>query len=78
MYWVDHVQIETDKGNNVTYTIPSAPSGKVFVGWKGGDGKIHATGEALSHNGNVFNFEAVFIDETYHGRLEIGSTTPST
>lgn len=73
VYWVDGVQIEIDNGNLITYTIPEPPSGMVFVGWKGVDGKIYATGEELSRNGQVLSLDAIFIKDTYHGTLIIGS-----
>ena len=66
-----------DTSDHVSYDNPTVPEGKVFVGWRCGS-TIYATGQPLVNTGEVRHFEAVFIDETYHGTLEIGSTTPST
>ena len=72
VYWVDGVNVEIDEGNFITYTIPKPSAGKVFVGWKGEDGKVYATGQELSRDGKVLSLDAMFIDETYHGTLTIG------
>lgn len=81
VYWDGGIHIDTVvadelSGDRVTYEIPEAPPGKVFVGWKNGS-VLYATGQPLTSSSEVRNFEAVFIDETYHGTLIIGPVQSS-
>ena len=70
--YCDQGKVVKMNGNRcVIYDIPEAPVGKVFVGWSC-DGTMYATGQPLESSSVVRHFEAVFIDETYHGTLIIG------
>ena len=78
VYWIDDVKKDDiELSGFITYYIPEAPKGMIFAGWSDGSTQ-YATGQKLDTINGVRHFHAVFIDETYHGRLEIGSTTPST